>query len=90
VLPNTLGAARKALLNFAGKVLDVPLASGMGCSVMFVPRLNTRLTRRSRRRGRQLSGAGKAFGKRPPAKKFEPSTFSEKRRKPFGESGRLS
>jgi len=57
---------------------------------MFVPRLNTMLARRSRRRGRQLSGAGKASGKRAPAKKFELSTFSEKRRKPFGESGRRS
>jgi hypothetical protein len=74
VLPNTFGATRKALLNFAGKVLDAPLASGMFCSVMLVPQHNTTRARRSRRRGRQLSGAGKAFGKRPPAKKFERST----------------
>jgi hypothetical protein len=70
-----LGATRKALLNFAGKVLDAPFASRMVCSVMFVPRPNTVLARRSRRRGSQLSGAGKAFGKRPPTKKFEPSTL---------------
>jgi hypothetical protein len=73
MLPNTFGATRKALLNFDAKVLDFPLVSGMVCSVMFDPRLNTMLAHRSRRRGRQLSGAGKAFGKRLPPKKFEPS-----------------